>query len=177
MSFDNGNILAYTQGKSFNSKHLQESLTGVARLVLRRHYGNHIHDEDLEALGVCKGLHLLKSSHVKKSGDLFNFLYAGMRNEIGNWLKREKRGSEIRKSDPPYFRQHGASFNLKKHPAFANLREGTKEILDRLRALGLDLSRETDRFFNTLDHTTLGEYAHFAIRASAVRTLIAGESV
>ncbi len=80
-----------------DSEELPEKLQDLASIVYTRHYyANSSEKEDLLSTGVLKAYELLAAGHWDKSkGSLLNFLYSGMRNEMHNYLYRNKNKREI----------------------------------------------------------------------------------
>lgn len=65
----------------------------LAEIVVNIHFSGYNYDKDeLESIAVCKALELLNSGSFDSSrASLKNYLYSGMRNEVGNFLfKRRK---------------------------------------------------------------------------------------
>jgi DNA-directed RNA polymerase specialized sigma24 family protein len=76
------------------SQELCEALRTLAEIVASKHYRYITSDEreDLISSGIAKGLQLLRSERFDKNrGSLKNFLYGGMRNEMTNFIYRNRR--------------------------------------------------------------------------------------
>ena len=80
-----------------DSEELPEKLQDLASIVYTRHYyANTSEREDLLSTGVLKAYELLAAGHWDRSrGSLLNFLYSGMRNEMHNYLYRNKNKREV----------------------------------------------------------------------------------
>lgn len=81
---------------------LGAKLVDLAGIVFRKHfYANMVDKEDLVSVGILKALSLIKVGNWNENkGTVLNYLYAGMRNEMHNYLYHQRK--EIRVEEIAY---------------------------------------------------------------------------
>jgi hypothetical protein len=148
VTIDVENLKKYLHEEPYDQPLLLSTLTDIAQLVIFRHFSSHVYRlDDLVSLGIEKAVVMLKRPDVKTGAKLVNFLYTGMRNTIGNDIKKEKRCycNDMQEA------VHGpvdASSDI----CVCDLREAlgchVSEMSNRLRALGHDPRKQIRSFFN-----------------------------
>lgn len=91
MSIDSDNLKRFVDTGKCNQKLLFQTLNEIVLLVVIRFYNNYLDDTEVFSLGITKATTLLMSKHVSSSKNLVSFVFSGVRNEIGNFLKKEKK--------------------------------------------------------------------------------------
>jgi hypothetical protein len=91
VAIDNTNLKLFVDHKSYDDNLLLETLKEIVFLVINRHYNKYIEDTELMSLGLFKAVDLLKSDHVNTNCNIVSFVYSGVRNELGNYIKKENR--------------------------------------------------------------------------------------
>ena len=93
--------LNLTENDLNNSTVLCNKLVTLAEIIVRKHfYASLKEKDDLVSIGVLKALSLIKAgSWSRGKGSLVNYIYAGMRNDMHNYLYHQSK--EVVK-DPDY---------------------------------------------------------------------------
>lgn len=94
MAISNEVLKKYVLGQPYDSKLLYATINEIVYLVIRRHYSKYENDTELVSLGFFKATKSLSASHVNPGSVLTSYVYTGVRNEIGNYLKREAKFSK-----------------------------------------------------------------------------------
>lgn len=91
MSIDSENLKRFVDTGKCDQKLLFQTLNEIVLLVIIRFYSKYIDDSELFSIGISKATTLLMSKHVNSSKNIVSFVFSGVRNEIGNSLKKEKK--------------------------------------------------------------------------------------
>jgi len=69
----------------------------LAEIVVNKHFSGYSYDkEELRSVAILKGIELLKAgTYRSEKASLKNYLYTGMRNEVGNFLYRDKKSIPV----------------------------------------------------------------------------------
>ena len=85
-------FVAFTMGKQYDSELFTKAVISLSEVVVSRHFAQSlVSREDLIAVGVEKAIRSLRASHFNPQSNIRGYLYTGIRNEVGNYLKREQR--------------------------------------------------------------------------------------
>lgn len=84
-------LIAFSQGRDYNAEVLTECLFSLSEAVVSIHYSGYWDREEMVSVGVEKALSLLKEPYFEPSKNIRGFLYTGIRNEVGNYLRRNSR--------------------------------------------------------------------------------------
>jgi len=144
---DATNIAAFARGEEYDEQLLWDTSTEIIRLVISRHFSSYryLHD-DMFSVGYEKIISLLRSGHVDPSRNLVNFLYTGIRNSVGNWLKqndRQRRAEEEAKEENDRLRASSDVGIATENPDF--VRE-VQILAKRFEHYVLSVPIELDRF-------------------------------
>lgn len=173
MSIDNENLKDYANGGSYDPKLLEQTIQEVTLLVLKRHFQQCLFDEEIQSIGKFKAICLLNADHANSKENLVNFLYTGIRNEIGNTLKKEKRGTGIvvEYDEALSYGVPGNCSGIEEMQVSNKINENLKVIIENMEDLGFNLRiREVNLY--ELEELELSELEVFAIRAAVARALL-----
>lgn len=91
MSIDSENLKKFVDTGQCNQKLLFQTLNEIVFLVIIRYYSKYVDDTEIKSIGISKAITLLMSKYVNTSMNIVSFIFSGVRNEIGNSLKKEKK--------------------------------------------------------------------------------------
>ena len=170
MVIDSENIRKYILHEPYDEHLLFSTLQDIARLVIHRHFSSHLYRfDDLESLGIEKAVVMLQRADTSVHKNLVNFLYTGMRNSIGNDIKRERRYSSQDQVDPFFTMERAADIRM------SDLRESMlfhlREIVSRMRALGFD---PRSRIQSCLEGSLRDPVVFEAVKVASFRALSKG---
>lgn len=137
-------MIAYSTGGTYDQEILAKCLTSLSEAVVSKHYGSYRGREDLVSSGVLKALCLLRAPFFDPKKNVRGFLYTGIRNEVGNLLRRDSRTSPV----APRSDHFGSSRSQDDEVVLAaEYERQCSKILGRFQACGvnIDLHRQTVR--------------------------------
>lgn len=174
MAIDDCNLRNYVKGHKYDQKLLDQTITELVLLVLKRHYQQYLFDDELQSVGRTKAIFLLNSEHVNSREKLVNFLYTGIRNEIGNTIKREKRGTGLKfdYNDEIVFEDYTTCSGSEDQMALSNIIEHMEPIVENLEDLGFNLEIEGLKKLYELKYEELPEFEAFVVKAAIARSLL-----
>lgn len=174
MAIDNQNLVNYVSKNKFDANILQSTIQDISLIVIKRYYQQCMFDDEILAIGRYKALLLLNSEYANGQKNLVNFLFTGIRNEIGNTIKRngKERDIMVDYNEAIYYDSFSFRHYTSEREALGRIQDNLKVILDNLELLGIDLSTFFDRFFNDPDESKLGTYGGFALRSAICRSLL-----
>lgn len=81
--------------RGYSPEGLADTIREITFVVINRYYKwNMANVEEMVSLAACKAISLLSSPHVESNKNLVNLLFTGIRNEIGNQIKKDMRARE-----------------------------------------------------------------------------------
>lgn len=93
MTIHSEELRKYADGLPYDEKKLVSTIDDIYNVVVGRYYRDYDkypqYAEDLRNKSHMKVYDLLKQAHIKKGVNLVNTVFSGIRNEIGNFLKRK----------------------------------------------------------------------------------------
>lgn len=173
MAIDNENLVKYVKKEKYDPILLDQTITEVTLLVLKRHYSQCIYDDEMLAVGRFKAIMLLNSDYASTQKLLTSFIFSGIRNEVGNILKKNKKGTRL-------LQQYGEAIicNCTTDHSYSEydeneiLKQEVDKIVNNFKILGIDLTDNFERFFHAYDEKELKGYSEFVLRAAFGRSLI-----
>lgn len=135
-------MIAYAAGKPHHGETLASCLQSIAEAVVSIHYSGYPGRKELISIGIEKALTLLKADFFDPRKNIRGFLYTSIRNEVGNYLRKEARSVAVESTS----RHFGASPFMSQDCHWEIEYERIHgEIRNRLRACGV----MDDRYHDT----------------------------
>lgn len=96
--------LDLTENDLLDREVLGYKLMTLAEIVIRKHFYASYHEkDDLVSVGVLKALSLIEKGQWRKGkGAFYNYIYAGMRNDMHNYLYHQNKETLIDESSVEY---------------------------------------------------------------------------
>jgi hypothetical protein len=163
----------YASGQYYNTKKLVESVKNIVKVVIDRHFNNYRYDEDIISIGTTKIFELLSSGYLDTSRNLVNVLYSGARNEICNYIKKEKRSYYFYPSfeDDYYCDDNYHISNTIE--ILDNIEKCLSDVSDNFSIVDIEINKSLDYYIKMLLGLTY--YEKFALQVSLAKTIIRRE--
>lgn len=165
MTVNVDNLRRYVNKEPCDEALLFSTLQEMAQIVVRTYFSSFRYmEEDLISLGVERAVTSAREGWVDGRRNLFNCFYTGMRNVIGNYLRREKRYRLVEKvEDWGQVESHG----------ICDLTEGfnkdLSEVAERVRMLGYDVRQDLQDYVK--GRSCGNVVVRFLVRAVAEKSL------
>lgn len=88
-------MLGFAAGEPHCSATLAAAIRSLSEAVVRTYFAKFSDQEELISIGMAKSLELLRNPKFDPSLNPRSFLYTGIRNEVGNHLRRSSRSFPI----------------------------------------------------------------------------------
>lgn len=100
MAISQKTIRRFAKNLAYDDKSLMSSIDDIICICIKRYYRylfKRPQDfEEVLCLGRLKCIQLLRSEHCNTDRDLVPFLFAGVRNQISNWVRERRQTNVIR---------------------------------------------------------------------------------
>jgi hypothetical protein len=172
MSIYSETFSQYALGQSYDTKKLVESVKNIVKVVIDRHFNNYRYDEDIISIGTTKIFELLSSGYLDTSRNLVNVLYSGARNEICNYIKKEKRSYySYSSSEDDYYCDDNYHISNTTE-VLDNIENYLANVSDNFSIFGVEINKLLDYYIKMLGLTY---YEKFALQVSLAKTIIRRE--
>lgn len=168
---DTDNLKRFVRGEPYSPELVDETIRDITALVINRHFSKYVYlMDDMYGIAQEKAISLLRAPYIQLDRNLVNFLYTGIRNNIGHMVSAREKTTVMSADDLDLFaaRQVGVSEDVREM-----MRLEASRITDRFRLLGRDIGSEFEGFFGdgTLPAGILGRTV---LRAAIYRTVKSG---
>lgn len=170
MTIDVNTLKSYVRREPYNEKFLWQTIKEITALVIKRHFSSFGYRDDFFSVATLKALTLLKAPYAVANNNLINFLYTGIRNEIGNNLRGEKN----RKAAEEGLAEEQApnrSFELQGSLAMQDFIKQVNLISCNFRLCGIEIQSEVEDFLLTYDIDEKSPLCITAIKAAVYRVV------
>lgn len=135
-------MIAFAKGESYHQEALADGLRSLSEAVVSIHYPTFPERTELVSIGIDRAISLLKAPFFDPRKNIRGFLYTGIRNEVGNHLRKEARSVAVPSSlmhlNPSPFEAEDVLWEIEFEKRY-------DEIRDRFRACGV----MDDQYHNT----------------------------